>query len=168
MTLRLDLLGERYGSQCHPRLPFRQLSDAQSRHTLATAAIYEYVRHPQYVGFIVIMLGFLLQWPTLLTLVMFPVLVVMYARLARMEEHEALREFEDQYRGYMFIALLPPQWGIAAWNRSGRHQGLSAVRLVASRFRRGRSPRYACDPLTDRPMKFHSQRSHQRPGKRYL
>ena len=58
------------------------------------------------------MLGFLLQWPTLLTLVMFPVLVVMYARLARMEEHEALREFEDQYRGYMFIALLPPQWGM--------------------------------------------------------
>ena len=58
-------------------------------------------RHPQYVGFIVIILGFLLQWPTILTLLMFPVLVVMYVRLARIEEREALREFGDQYRAYM-------------------------------------------------------------------
>jgi len=47
------------------------------------------------------MLGFLLQWPTILTLLMFPVLVVMYVRLARIEEREALREFGSQYRGYM-------------------------------------------------------------------
>jgi protein-S-isoprenylcysteine O-methyltransferase Ste14 len=80
---------------------WKVLYDAQSRHTLATTGIYEHVRHPQYVGFIVIMLGFLLQWPTLLTLLMFPVLVVMYVRLARMEEREALREFGDQYRAYM-------------------------------------------------------------------
>ena len=77
------------------------LYDAQSRHALATTGVYEYVRHPQYIGFIVIMLGFLLQWPTLLTLLMFPVLVVMYVRLARLEEREALREFGDQYRAYM-------------------------------------------------------------------
>jgi methanethiol S-methyltransferase len=80
---------------------WKDLYAAQSRHTLATTHIYEYVRHPQYVGFIVIMLGFLLQWPTLLTLLMFPVLVVMYVRLARMEEREALREFGDAYRTYM-------------------------------------------------------------------
>jgi protein-S-isoprenylcysteine O-methyltransferase Ste14 len=47
------------------------------------------------------MLGFLMQWPTLLTLLMFPVLVVMYVRLARMEEREALREFGPEYRVYM-------------------------------------------------------------------
>ena len=80
---------------------WKVLYDAQSRRTLATTGVYEYVRHPQYVGFIVIMLGFLLQWPTLLTLLMFPVLVVMYVRLARIEEREALREFGDQYRAYM-------------------------------------------------------------------
>src|SRR5215813_8244415 len=80
---------------------WKVLYDAQSGHTLATTGVYEYVRHPQYVGFIVIMLGFLMQWPTLLTLVMFPVLVVMYVRLARIEEREALREFGDQYRAYM-------------------------------------------------------------------
>jgi protein-S-isoprenylcysteine O-methyltransferase Ste14 len=47
------------------------------------------------------MFGFLLQWPTLLTLAMFPVLVFMYMRLARTEEREAIREFGDQYRAYM-------------------------------------------------------------------
>jgi protein-S-isoprenylcysteine O-methyltransferase Ste14 len=52
------------------------------------------------VGFILIMLGFLLQWPTLVTLVMFPILVTMYARLARHEEQEVEREFGEQYRRY--------------------------------------------------------------------
>ena len=80
---------------------WKVLYNAQRRHTLATTGVYEYVRHPQYVGFIVIMLGFLLQWPTILTLLMFPVLAVMYVRLARIEEREALREFGDQYRAYM-------------------------------------------------------------------
>jgi len=76
------------------------LYNAQSRHTWRWG-VYEYVRHPQYVGFIVIILGFLLQWPTLLTLLMFPVLVVMYVRLASLEEREATAEFGDAYRAYM-------------------------------------------------------------------
>jgi protein-S-isoprenylcysteine O-methyltransferase Ste14 len=54
---------------------WRVLYDAQLRHELATAGAYSYVRHPQYVGFILIMLGFLAQWPTPLTLAMFPVMV---------------------------------------------------------------------------------------------
>ena len=80
---------------------WRVLYDAQQRHTLATAGPYSYVRHPQYIGFILVMFGFLLQWPTLLTLAMFPVLVVMYVKLARNEEREALATFGDDYRRYM-------------------------------------------------------------------
>ena len=76
------------------------LYDAQRRHALATTGIYSYVRHPQYDGFILIMFGFLLQWPTILTLLMFPVLVFMYVRLARAEEHEAISEFGDAYLRY--------------------------------------------------------------------
>ena len=88
------------------------LYKAQSRHTMATTDVYEYVRHPQYVGFIVIMLGFLLQSPTLLTLLMFPVLVVMYVRLARIEEREALQEFGDQYRAYIHrVPAFLPRFG---------------------------------------------------------
>ena len=48
-----------------------------------------------------VLFGFLLQWPTLLTLLMFPVLVTMYLRLARAEEREALAEFGDAYSRYM-------------------------------------------------------------------
>jgi protein-S-isoprenylcysteine O-methyltransferase Ste14 len=74
---------------------------AQQSHALATSGPYAYVRHPQYAAFILIMLGFLVQWPTLLTVAMFPVLVVMYVRLARREEREALSAFGDAYRRYM-------------------------------------------------------------------
>lgn len=71
---------------------------AQRGHKLATTGIYARIRHPQYVAFIAIMLGFLLQWPTLPTLVMFPILTFMYIRLALYEEKTAEAEFGDEYR----------------------------------------------------------------------
>lgn len=76
------------------------LYHAQRRHTLATAGPYARIRHPQYVAFVLILLGFLLQWPTLWTLVMFPVLFVMYARLAAKEESEMATRFGDDYQEY--------------------------------------------------------------------
>lgn len=77
------------------------LYKAQKNGSLAVSGPYSYVRHPQYVGFVLVLFGFLLQWPTLLTLVMFPVLVFMYVKLARSEEKEALAEFGESYRRYM-------------------------------------------------------------------
>ena len=88
---------------------------AQRSHQLATAGVYAKVRHPQYDAFVLIMFGFLLQWPTLLTLLMFPVLVWMYIRLARSEEKDALAEFGDAYIQY--IRKTPaffPQMGSAS------------------------------------------------------
>jgi protein-S-isoprenylcysteine O-methyltransferase Ste14 len=79
---------------------WRVLHAAQRSHALATTGPYARVRHPQYAGFILVLTGFLLQWPTLLTLVMFPVMVTMYVRLARREEHEAAAEFGDVFRRY--------------------------------------------------------------------
>ena len=76
------------------------LYKAQRARQLATTGPYASLRHPQYVGFILIMLGFLLQWPTLPTLAMFPILVTMYVRLARREERDALAEFGDAYARY--------------------------------------------------------------------
>ena len=86
---------------------WRVLYQAQQHRALATTGPYSYVRHPQYAGFILIMFGFLLQWPTLLTLLMFPVLVVMYVRLARYEEGEVRAEFGDAYDRY---AAKTPAW----------------------------------------------------------
>ncbi len=76
------------------------LFKAQQNKELATTGPYAYVRHPQYVGFILVMLGFLFQWPTILTLAMFPVLVWMYVRLSNIEEREAIAEFGDAYQTY--------------------------------------------------------------------
>lgn len=79
------------------------LHRAQQQGILATTGPYARVRHPQYVGFVLILTGFLLQWPTLLTLAMFPVLVVMYARLARREERELEARFGEEYERYAAI-----------------------------------------------------------------
>lgn len=76
------------------------LYKAQREGRLATTGPYATLRHPQYVGFVLIMLGFLLQWPTLITLVTFPILIVMYVRLARREEQEAMSQFGDAYLLY--------------------------------------------------------------------
>ena len=77
-----------------------RLHEAASSDRLATAGPYAWVRHPQYVGFLSVMVGFLLQWPTIPTLLMFPVLVVVYARLAASEERELLRQFPDAWPAY--------------------------------------------------------------------
>jgi protein-S-isoprenylcysteine O-methyltransferase Ste14 len=79
---------------------WRVLYAAQQTHRLAITGPYAYVRHPQYVGFILIMLGFVVQWPTILTLAMLPLLVGMYVRLARREEHEVEAEFGATYARY--------------------------------------------------------------------
>lgn len=77
------------------------LHKAQKTHEMAIEGWYAKCRHPQYVAFILIMFGFLLQWPTIPTLVMFPILLIVYLRLAKQEEQMALKEFGEQYRLYM-------------------------------------------------------------------
>ena len=89
---------------------------AQQEGRLAMTGPYARVRHPQYVGFITIMFGFLLQWPTLLTLVMFPALTAMYVRLARGEEREVRQRFGAEYDRYAALtpAFFPGFGGRAA------------------------------------------------------
>ncbi|HEX3244923.1 MAG TPA: isoprenylcysteine carboxylmethyltransferase family protein [Chloroflexota bacterium] len=99
---------------------WRVLYQAQRQGELATTGPYAHVRHPQYLGFILIIIGFLLQWPTLLTLLMFPLLVLMYVRLARREEQDALTTFGEAYRRYM--ASTPgwlPRFGIPGGGMHG-------------------------------------------------
>ncbi len=79
---------------------WRILYAAQQSRTLASTGPYAYIRHPQYVAFIAVMFGFLLQWPTIPTLVMFPILVWMYVRLAKAEERQVRAEFPEAYMRY--------------------------------------------------------------------
>ncbi|MEK7062633.1 MAG: isoprenylcysteine carboxylmethyltransferase family protein [Patescibacteria group bacterium] len=79
---------------------WKALYTARRDHQLATTGLYARIRHPQYAGFILIMLGFLFQWPTLITVIMFPILVWMYVRLARSEERDAKQEFGENWDAY--------------------------------------------------------------------
>ena len=76
------------------------LYGAQRQHRLATNGPYARIRHPQYVAFVLIMIGFLFQWPTILTVAMFPILVIVYWRLALAEERSAKKEFGPSYTDY--------------------------------------------------------------------
>ena len=100
---------------------WKVLFQAQRNHTVASEGAYAHLRHPQYAGFIMIMLGFLFQWPTIITLIMFPILVTMYVRLARREEKESLAEFGEVYERY--IASTPaflPRLSLPSGNPNAR------------------------------------------------
>ncbi len=76
------------------------LYKSQKEKRLATSGPYHYVRHPQYLGFILIIIGFLLQWPTLVTLVMAPILIIRYIRLGQKEEKIMLNKYGSAYAAY--------------------------------------------------------------------
>lgn len=79
---------------------WRVLYNAQRTGVLADSGPYSRIRHPQYAAFTIIMVGFLIQWPTLPTLIMFPILIWTYVRLAKREEREAHRSLGDAYACY--------------------------------------------------------------------
>ncbi len=66
----------------------------------ATSGLYAWTRHPQYAGFILIIIAFVVRWPTIITLIMFPVLVATYWRLAKGEEAELEARFCSRYVAY--------------------------------------------------------------------
>jgi protein-S-isoprenylcysteine O-methyltransferase Ste14 len=102
---------------------WKVLHAARRDRRLATTGAYARVRHPQYDGFILIMLGFLIQWPTILTLLMFPVLVYMYYRLALREEcnsREAFGEAWDEYAART-PQFFPRIGGFSGWDLRGAH-----------------------------------------------
>ncbi|MFT9498219.1 methyltransferase family protein [Anaerosolibacter sp.] len=84
----------------------------QGNGELVKTGIYEYVRHPQYSGFVLMILGFLIQWPTIITMIMAPLLLMMYRRLARKEEKLMFNMFGEPYAIYAqeVPAFIPKRW----------------------------------------------------------
>src|SRR3989344_4342813 len=79
---------------------WKVLYKARRSNSLAITGLYKYIRHPQYVGFSLIIIGFLLQWPTFITVFMAPFLLVRYWRLSKLEEKEMEDKFKDSYPEY--------------------------------------------------------------------
>ena len=83
----------------------------RARGALVSDGVYAWVRHPQYAGLFLVTIGMLVQWPTIITAVTWPALLLIYYRLARREEREAEAQFGDAYRAYrarvpMFVPRL--------------------------------------------------------------
>ncbi|MDO9011398.1 MAG: isoprenylcysteine carboxylmethyltransferase family protein [Gallionella sp.] len=97
---------------------WKVLYQAVQHKELATTGPYARIRHPQYVAFVMVMFGFLLQWPTLITLLMFPLLLWVYVRLARTEERDAESRFGGVYAEYQ--QRTPAFW--PGWRRLFRRQ----------------------------------------------
>lgn len=72
----------------------------RSEGELVTHGVYAHIRHPQYTGIFVITLAFMIQWPTLATLVLWPFVIAMYVRLARREERDVMAEYPEAYAAY--------------------------------------------------------------------
>jgi protein-S-isoprenylcysteine O-methyltransferase Ste14 len=90
----------------------RYWSQEEGKGELVTTGIYSVIRHPQYTGFELITLGMLCEWATIPLLVMWPILGILYYRLARREENEMEQEFGDSYRLYKAETsmFLPIRW----------------------------------------------------------
>jgi len=69
--------------------------------SLVTSGVYRFIRHPQYTGLILLSFGMLVEWATLPMLLLFPVVIFMYVRLAKREEKDMLKEFGENYTEYM-------------------------------------------------------------------
>ena len=61
----------------------------------------KYIRHPQYAGLLLLSFGMIVEWATLPMLIMFPIMIAMYVRLAKREEKDMILEFGDAYKAYM-------------------------------------------------------------------
>ena len=75
-------------------------SKEEGKGKLVTSGINTYIRHPQYTGFFLITLGMICEWATLPVLIMWPLLLVLYYRLAKREEADMEKEFGAAYREY--------------------------------------------------------------------
>ena len=95
---------------------WREVYRASREGRLATDRLYGVVRHPQYLGIFLAVLGQLIHWPTILTLALFPIIVWAYVRLARKEEATMIEQFGDRYREYQQqVPMFFPRMG--QWRR---------------------------------------------------
>ncbi|MCQ4321998.1 methyltransferase family protein [Stutzerimonas stutzeri] len=92
---------------------WRELHRAQKEKRLVTDRLYGLVRHPQYTGLFIALFGEgVVHWPTIFSVVLFPVIVVAYYLLARSEERDVETERGAEYRAYRKrVPMFIPRWG---------------------------------------------------------
>jgi len=72
---------------------------------------YRLLRHPQYAGIFLIVLGEIIDWPTILTIILAPIIFGMYIRLAQREESALIAKFGKEYSRYQqCVPMFIPAW----------------------------------------------------------
>ncbi len=90
---------------------WKRIYEVRKKDCLVTGGIYKYMRHPQYTGIYLAILGQIIHWPTIPTIFLFPFIVAAYYHLAKKEEKSMLHKFGDEYRLYMNkTPMFFPQW----------------------------------------------------------
>ena len=79
---------------------WRQIHAAVRENRMATTGLYRWIRHPQYTGFFLFLVGSMINWPTIATMLTLPILCYVYWRLAMAEERDAIESFGDRYLEY--------------------------------------------------------------------
>lgn len=105
---------------------FQRIHRAQGE--LVTDGLYRYVRHPQYSALFLLIASLLVQWPTLLSWLMAPILIVTYLRLAQREEREMIEKFGERYLEYraQTPAFLPSWRSLRRERDEGSRSAVSA------------------------------------------
>ena len=113
---------------------WREVYRARKEGRLVTDGLYAFVRHPQYLGLLIGLLGEgVVHWPTIFSVALFPIIAVVYFFLARKEERAMLVQFGDDYRRYMSrVPMIVPGWGkwrglikASSINDNAKHGGQS-------------------------------------------
>ena len=80
---------------------WRLVYRARQQDELVTDGLYRFVRHPQYTGLFLALFGEgVVHWPTIFSVALFPVIVLIFTWLARKEERDMRDTFGEQYRQY--------------------------------------------------------------------
>lgn len=92
---------------------WRELHRARKENRLVTDRLYGLVRHPQYDGLFIALFGEgIVHWATIFSVALFPVIILVYVRLAHSEERRMLAQFGEEYRAYMLrVPGFIPRWG---------------------------------------------------------
>lgn len=92
---------------------WRELHRARQENRLITDRLYGLVRHPQYTGLFIALFGEgIIHWPTIFSIALFPIIILVYVLLARSEERSMLNQFGEEYRTYQLrVPGFVPRWG---------------------------------------------------------
>lgn len=83
-------------------ISFIQIYWAKFRKKAAvTTGFYKWIRHPQYIAWIIFGLGMCILWSRMIVWIMYVVMIFVYYFLARAEEKECLKKYETTYKPYL-------------------------------------------------------------------